>query len=61
VSLLDYFRRILRRANTEPTLPTLPPEQRYADDRKRDLLKDDAASHEDGEPGDHRYASPPSQ
>jgi hypothetical protein len=51
VSLLDYFRRILRRANTEPTLPTLTPEQRYADDRERDLLEEDAASHEDDEPG----------
>jgi hypothetical protein len=29
----------LRRANTEPTLPKLTPEQRYPDERKRDPLK----------------------
>jgi hypothetical protein len=59
--LLDYLRRILRRANTEPTLPTLTPQQRYADDQKRDLLEEDAASHEDDEPGDQRYTSTTSQ
>ena len=54
--LLDYLRRILRRANTEPTLPALTPEQRYADERKRDPLKnheeprDDAPGRFDNHP-----------